>query len=57
MLEVFGIELLGLEYILALLFVPQGAEVGRQFLKTELGQVVGPKRHVIVDDGAPPPSS
>lgn len=51
MLEVFGIELLGLEHILALLFVPQGTEMGRQFLETELGQVVGPKRHVIVDDG------
>ena len=51
MFEVFGIELLGLEHILALLLVPQGTEVGRQCLETELGQIVGPKRHVIVDDG------
>ncbi|MNG03687.1 hypothetical protein D3C85_1344220 [compost metagenome] len=50
-----GIELLGLEHILALLLVPQGTEVGRQFLETELGQVVGPKRHVIVDDGGAAP--
>ena len=56
MLEVLGIELLGLEHILALLLVPQGTEVGRQLLEAELGQVVGPKRHVIVDDGAPPPA-
>jgi hypothetical protein len=25
--------------------------VGRQFLQPQLGQVVGAKRHVIVDDG------
>ena len=55
MFEVLGIELLGLEHILAFLLVAQGTEMGRQFLEAELGQVVGTKRHVIVDDGGSAP--
>ncbi len=51
MLEVLGVELLGLENVLALLLVTERQEVGGQLLQPQLGQVVGTKRHVIVDDG------
>ena len=51
MLEVLGIELLGLEHILTLLLVTERQEVGGQLLEAQFGQVVGAKRHVIIDDG------
>ena len=51
MLKVLGVELLGLEHVLALLLVAERQEMGGQLLQPQLGQVVGAKRHVVVDDG------